>query len=101
MQPEAGMTETPESKTRLESGLTEAENSTTAPEISLTETSTSKTGGETAEPERLTASKTPNKGGRPTKVTSSTAVTLSVRGVERDTRAIIEKAAERVGKTLG
>ena len=28
-------------------------------------------------------------------------VTWSIRGVERDTRAIIEKAADRVGKTLG
>jgi uncharacterized protein (DUF1778 family) len=101
MQPEAGMTETPESKTRLEGGLTEAGNSTTAPEISLTETSTGKTGGEMPETERLTGSKTANKGGRPPKPASSTAVTWSVRGVERETRAIIEKAAERAGKTLG
>lgn len=28
-------------------------------------------------------------------------VTWSIRGVERDTRAVIEKAAERAGKTLG
>lgn len=32
---------------------------------------------------------------------SSTPVTWSIRGVERDTRAIIEKAAERAGKTIG
>ena len=101
MQPEAGMTETPASKTSPESSLTEAENGKTPPEIGLTETSTSKTGGEIAEQERLTDSKTVNKGGRPPKAASSTAVTWSVRGVERETRAIIEKAAERAGKTLG
>ena len=28
-------------------------------------------------------------------------VTWSVRGVERETRAVIEKASDRVGKTLG
>lgn len=28
-------------------------------------------------------------------------VTWSIRGVERDTRSIIEKAADRAGKTLG
>jgi len=28
-------------------------------------------------------------------------VTWSIRGVERDTRSIIEKAAERAGKTMG
>lgn len=28
-------------------------------------------------------------------------VTWSVRGVERDTRSVIEKAAERAGKTIG
>ena len=28
-------------------------------------------------------------------------VTWSIRGVERDTRAVVEKAADRVGKTLG
>lgn len=35
----------------------------------------------------------------PTK--SSNPVTWSIRGVERDTRAVIEKAAERAGKTIG
>ena len=53
------------------------------------------------EEKRLTASKTVNKGGRPPKAASTTAVTWSVRGVERETRAIIEKAAERAGKNLG
>ena len=101
MQPETGMTETPASKTAAENGLTEAENGKTTSEISLTETSTGKAGGEMLETERLTSSKTANKGGRPPKPASTTAVTWSVRGVERETRAIIEKAAERAGKNLG
>ena len=101
MQPKAGMTETPKRKTAPEADPVEAENGKTTPEISLTETSTSKTGGEMVEEERLTASKTVNKGGRPSKAASTTAVTWSVRGVERETRAIIEKAAERAGKNLG
>ena len=41
-----------------------------------------------------------NKVGRPTR-TGSTPVTWSIRGVEPDTRRVIEKAAERTGKTLG
>ena len=39
------------------------------------------------------------KTGLPTK--NSGPVTWSIRGVERDTRSVIEKAAERAGKTLG
>ena len=101
MQPKAGMTETPKRKTAPATDPVEAENGKITPEISLTETSTSKTGGEMVEEERLTASKTVNKGGRPPKAASTTAVTWSVRGVERETRAIIEKAAERAGKNLG
>ena len=101
MQPEPRPTETPISKTAPETSITETENSQTSPDNGLTETSTSKTRGEIAEPERITASKTVNKGGRPPKEASSTAVTWSVRAVERDTRAVIEKAADRAGKTLG
>ncbi len=101
MQPEPRPTETPIGKTAPETSITETENSQTNPDNGLTETSTSKTGGEIAEQERLTASKTVNKGGRPPKAASSTAVTWSVRGVERETRAVIEKAADRAGKTLG
>lgn len=101
MQPEAGITETPASKTIPENGLTKAENSKTVTETGLTETSTSKTEGEAVEYERFAVSKTANKSGRPQKPASSTAVTWSVRGVERETQAIIEKAAERAGKNLG
>jgi hypothetical protein len=101
MQSKPSLTETQTSKTASEIGLTEAENGKTPSETSLTETSTSTIGVENGEIERLTASKTAKKGGRPPKPVSSTAVTWSVRGVERETRTIIEKAAERAGKTLG
>ena len=36
-----------------------------------------------------------------TSTKESNPVTWSIRGVERDTRAVIEKAAERAGKTIG
>ena len=101
MQPESRPTETLTSKTAPETSLTEAENGKTVPESGLTETNTSKTGGEAADLKRLTESKTTKKGGRPPKAASTTAVTWSVRGVERETRALIEKAADRAGKTLG
>ena len=101
MQPETRLTETPNGKTTPETSLTEAENSQTTPESSLTETSTGNTGGEIIDKERLTEGKTAKKGGRPSKPVSTTAVTWSVRGVERETRALIEKAADRAGKTLG
>lgn len=101
MQPEPGTTETPASKTAPEDVVTTPENEVITAKSSLTETNTSKTEGESIEGERLTESKTGKKGGRPPKPASSTAVTWSVRGVERETRAVIEKAAERAGKTLG
>jgi hypothetical protein len=41
-----------------------------------------------------------NKAGRPPR-TSTAPVTWSIRGVETETRRVIEKAAERTGKTLG
>lgn len=101
MQPEPGMTETPMSKTAPEKNALTPDNKELAAKIRLTETNTSKTEEEMAEGKRLTVSKTTKKGGRPSKPASSTAVTWSVRGVERETRAVIEKAAERAGKTLG
>ena len=101
MQPEFGMTETSASKTGTEETPTTPENELITAESGLTETNTSKTEGENADSERLTESKTGKKSGRPAKSASSTAVTWSVRGVERETRAVIEKAAERAGKTLG
>jgi len=101
MHPEPGTTETPASKTSPGEAHITPENEVIVDKSGLTETNTSKTGSENADKERLTESKTGKKTGRPSKPASSTAVTWSVRGVERETRAIIEKAAERAGKTLG
>ena len=89
MQPEPGTTETPASKTGPEEVPATPENEAITAESGLTETNTSKTGDENAEGERLTESKTAKKGGRPPKAASTTAVTWSVRGVERETRALI------------
>jgi hypothetical protein len=86
MKPKVSPTETEDGKTTPQNGLTTADNGKTTHEIGLTETSTSKTG---------------NKGGRPAKPASTTAVTWSVRGVERETRAMLEKAAVRADKTMG
>ncbi len=56
-----------------------------------------------AQAENLISSPTDSKTskvGRPARK-ESTPSTWSIRGVERDTRAVIEKAAERSGKTIG
>jgi hypothetical protein len=45
-------------------------------------------------------SPTPSKGGRPTRQSPEPAK-WTVRGIEPETRRVIEKAAERMGKTLG
>jgi hypothetical protein len=101
MKPKASPTETENGKTEAQISLTTAENGKTTPEISLTETGTGKTGVAEEESEGLTVNKTSNKGGRPAKPASTTAVTWSVRGVERETRAMLEKAAARADKTMG
>ncbi len=101
MPPKKRKTETPNGKTSPQNGLTITEIGKTAPESSLTETGIGKTALVEEEKEGLTASKTDNKGGRPTKPASTTAVTWSIRGVERETRALVEKAAARADKTLG
>ena len=101
MKPKVGQTKTKNGKTDPENGLTTAKAGKTTPEISLTETGTSKTEEAAGESEGLTTGKTSNKGGRPTKPASTTAVTWSVRGVERETRAMLEKAAARADKTMG
>ncbi len=101
MQPESGTTETQTSKTGPESNAATQGSGVTSAETRLTETTSGKTWSENTDGERLTDGKTGKKGGRPPKPASSTAVTWSVRGVERETRAIIEKASERASKTLG
>lgn len=45
-------------------------------------------------------SPTPSKGGRPTRQSPEPAK-WTIRGIEPETRRVIEKAAERTGKTLG
>jgi hypothetical protein len=101
MKSKTSLTETANGKTSPENGLTTAEIGKTEPVISLTETGNGKTEVVAEENEGLTASKTGNKGGRPAKPASTTAVTWSVRGVERETRAMLEKAAARADKTMG
>jgi hypothetical protein len=101
MKSKISLTETANGKTSPENGLTTAEIGKTEPVIRLTETGNGKTAVPAEENEGLTASKTSNKGGRPAKPGSSTAVTWSVRGVERETRAMLEKAAARADKTMG
>jgi uncharacterized protein (DUF1778 family) len=66
---------------------------------SLTETDFSKTSSEELK-KGSASSKPPQKMGRPARKESSP-VTWSIRGVFPDTRLVIEKAAERSGKTIG
>jgi hypothetical protein len=47
-----------------------------------------------------TPTEKPSKAGRPSRK-GKAPTPWSIRGVERDTRSVIEKAAERVGKTIG
>jgi len=101
MHPKLSTTEIPERQTDLDEASETAESSPDSAKSRLTGTNTSKTSSKEDDNERLTQSKTSIKVGRPAKPASSTAVTWSVRGVERETRAMIEKAAERAGKTLG
>ncbi len=49
-----------------------------------------------AQPQSVNPDPKPN-----SKHKSQEPVTWSIRGVERDTRSVIEKAAERTGKTIG
>lgn len=99
--PEKGLTTAEKGKTVPENGMTETGIGKTAAEISLTETSIGKTATAEEENEGLTPSEASNKGGRPAKPASTTAVTWSVRGVERETRSLLEKAAARADKTMG
>lgn len=101
MKPKVSQTKTKNGKTEPENGLTMVEIGKTTPEISLTETGIGRTDMVEEESDGLTPSKTSNKGGRPAKPASTTAVTWSVRGVERETRAMLEKAAARADKTMG
>jgi uncharacterized protein (DUF1778 family) len=100
MDPDHGMTEESLSKTPLENEVNQGETSKTVDNTGLTETNTSNIQEQNASLEGLTGGKTKGKAGRPARE-GVAPVTWSVRGVERDTRAVLEKAAERAGKTMG
>ncbi len=99
--PETSLTKPEKGKTAPEIGLTKPEKSKTTPEISLTKTSAGKTGPESSASEPFMTDKAGSTEGGPPKPASTTAVTWSVRGVERETRAMLEKAATRADKTMG
>ena len=79
---------------------TEPELSITLPETVVTEPELSSTLAETAEtePEQNTT-KPKAKGGRPRKAPDTGL--WAIRGVDMETRAIVEKTAQRAGKTIG
>ena len=86
MQPQDAETEPELSKTLAESGATEPELSVTLAESDATE------------PEQNTT-KPKSKGGRPRKAPDTGL--WAIRGVDIETRAIVEKTAQRAGKTMG
>jgi hypothetical protein len=86
MQPQDAETEPELSKTLAESGATEPELGATPAE-----------GGETEPEQNITKPK--SKGGRPRKAPDTGL--WAIRGVDIETRAIVEKTAQRAGKTMG
>ena len=86
MQPQDAETEPELSKTLAESGATEPELSVTLAESGA------------IEPEQNTT-KPKSKGGRPRKAPDTGL--WAIRGVDIETRAIVEKTAQRAGKTMG
>lgn len=73
----------------IQDGKTESSLSTTSAQNGKTESNLS-----------TTPAKEPGKVGRPSRK-GKTPTPWSIRGVERDTRSVIDKAAERAGKTIG
>jgi hypothetical protein len=86
MQPQDAETEPELSSAPAESGATEPELSITTAESDVTE------------PEQNTT-KPKSKGGRPRKAPDTGL--WAIRGVDIETRAIVEKTAQRAGKTMG
>lgn len=86
MQPQDEETEPELSKTLAEGGATEPELSATPTEV-----------GETGPQQNITKPK--SKGGRPRKAPDTGL--WAIRGVDIETRAIVEKTAQRAGKTMG
>ena len=100
MSQQKGETEPELSITSVEEAATEPELSTTLPETVATEPELSSAPAETAatEPEQNTT-KPKAKGGRPRKAPDTGL--WAIRGVDIETRAIVEKTAQRAGKTIG
>jgi predicted hydrocarbon binding protein len=80
-------------ETEPELRITSAEGATTEPELGITAAETA-----TTEPEQNTT-KPKAKGGRPRKAPDTGL--WAIRGVDLETRAIVEKTAQRAGKTIG
>ena len=95
-----GATKPELSVTPAAGAATEPELSITLPETAATEPELSLAPAETAEvePEQNTA-KPKAKGGRPRKAPDTGL--WAIRGVDMETRAIVEKTAQRAGKTIG
>ena len=95
-----GVTKPELSVTPATGAATEPELSITLPETVATEPELSSTLAETAEtePEQNTT-KPKAKGGRPRKAPDTGL--WAIRGVDMETRAIVEKTAQRAGKTIG
>ena len=80
-------------ETEPELSITSAEGAATEPELGITPAETA-----TTEPEQNTT-KPKAKGGRPRKAPDTGL--WAIRGVDLETRAIVEKTAQRAGKTIG
>ncbi|GGF28863.1 hypothetical protein [Hymenobacter cavernae] len=100
MQPQLDETKPELSTTLAKSAETEPELSPTLEEVGETKPELSITPAETAaEGAKQNETKPKAKGGRPRKA-PDTGV-WAVRGVDLETRAIVEKTAQRAGKTMG
>jgi hypothetical protein len=91
--PELRITPAAEAATEPELSITLPETAATEPELSLATAETAET-----EPEQNT-NKPKAKGGRPRKAPDTGL--WAIRGVDMETRAIVEKTAQRAGKTIG
>lgn len=95
-----GATKPELSVTPATGAATEPELSITLPETAATEPELSSATPETAETEpEQNATKPKAKGGRPRKAPDTGL--WAIRGVDMETRAIVEKTAQRAGKTIG
>lgn len=100
MQPQSEETKPELSTTLAESAATEPELSSTFEEAGETKPELSITPAETAaEGAKQNATKPKAKGGRPRKAPDTGL--WAIRGVDLETRAIVEKTAQRAGKTMG